>query len=185
MNYLVTGLICSGKTTFLKIAEEHNFHAIRSDDIVSELYNDSSIIQQIKKHLDVKLFDGKLKDTIKEFFFKSKKNREIIEAIFHPTVHKMIIQKLSSNQNIMVELPPIINNYELFKSYDSIYIDAKENIRTERCDTRELDRNYFNEMNKIQDDYQLIKDVCDIVIDNNYDNIESLSQYFERGVIKT
>ena len=48
MNYLVTGLICSGKTTFLKIAEEHNFHTIRSDDIVSELYNDSSIIQQIE-----------------------------------------------------------------------------------------------------------------------------------------
>ena len=96
----------------------------------------------------------------------------------------MIIQKLSSNQNIMVELPPIINNYELFKSYDSIYIDAKRKYKNKKGVILELDRNYFNEMNKIQDDYQLIKDVCDIVIDNNYDNIDSLNQYFERGVIK-
>ena len=60
----------------------------------------------------------------------------------------------------------------------------RENVRTKRCDTRELDRNYFNEMNKIQDDYKLIKDVCDIVIENNDDNTDSLSKYFERGVIK-
>ena len=96
----------------------------------------------------------------------------------------MIIAKLSSNQNVMVELPPIISNYELFKSYDSIYIDAEKNIRAKRCDSRELNRSYFNEMNKIQDDYKLIKDVCDIVIENNDDNTDSLNKYFERGVIK-
>ena len=125
-----------------------------------------------------------LKKLLRNFLFKSKKNREIIEAIFHPTVHKMIIAKLSSNQNVMVELPPIISNYELFKSYDSIYIDAEKNIRAKRCDSRELNRSYFNEMNKIQDDYKLIKDVCDIVIENNDDNTDSLNKYFERGVIK-
>ena len=64
--------------------------------------------------------------TLLRNFSLNQKNREIIEAIFHPKVHKMIIQNISSNQNIMVELPPIISNYELFKSYDSIYIDARK-----------------------------------------------------------
>ena len=73
MNYLVTGLICSGKSTFLKIAEEYNFHVIRSDDIVCELYNDSSINEQIKKYLDIKLFNAKPKETVKEFSLQIEK----------------------------------------------------------------------------------------------------------------
>ena len=67
MNYLVTGLICSGKSTFLKIAEEYNFHVIRSDDIVCELYNDSSINEQIKKYLDMKLLMLNLKKLLRNF----------------------------------------------------------------------------------------------------------------------
>ena len=43
MNYLVTGLICSGKSTFLDIAKKYSFDAIKSDDIVSSLYNDESM----------------------------------------------------------------------------------------------------------------------------------------------
>ena len=144
MNYLVTGLICAGKSTFLDIAKKYSFDAIKSDDIVSNLYSDKSVVYEIEKHLNIKPNQDNLQAEVKKLFFTSKKNREIIEAIFHPKVHKMIIQKLSSNQNIMVELPPIINNYELFKSYDSIYIEAEENVRTKRCDTRELDRNYFH-----------------------------------------
>ena len=53
MNYLVTGLICSGKSTFLDIAKKYDFDTIKSDDIVSSLYNDESIVHEIEKHLSI------------------------------------------------------------------------------------------------------------------------------------
>ena len=90
MNYLVTGLICSGKSTFLDIAKNYSFDAIKSDDIVSSLYNDESVVCEIKKHLDIKPNQDNLQAEVKKLFFTSKKNREIIEAIIHPIVHKMI-----------------------------------------------------------------------------------------------
>ena len=78
MNYLVTGLICSGKSTFLDIAKKYSFDAIKSDDIVSSLYNDESVVYEIKKHLDIKPNQDNLQEVVKELFFTSKKKREII-----------------------------------------------------------------------------------------------------------
>ena len=78
MNYLVTGLICSGKSTFLDIAKKYSFDAIKSDDIVSSLYNDESVVCEIKKHLDIKSNQDNLQEVVKELFFTSKKKREII-----------------------------------------------------------------------------------------------------------
>ena len=102
MNYLVTGLICSGKSTFLDIAKKYNFEVIKSDDIVSDLYSDESIIHEINKYLDIKHCQDNLEATVKKLFFTSKKNKEIIEAIFHPIVHKIINDSLDINQNLMV-----------------------------------------------------------------------------------
>jgi len=183
MNYLVTGLICSGKSTFLEIARKHKFEVIKSDEIVSSLYNEPSIIQKIKQYLDIDNSHNNLKASVKEFFFKSKKNREIIEAIFHPKVHKIIFNEFQSRNNLMVEVPPIINNYELFKEYSSIYIDTNEEMRIERFSRyRVNDKDYFIKMNAIQNDYELIKDSCEIIVSNN-SNIDSLSRYFDRTII--
>ena len=183
MNYLVTGLICSGKSTFLDIAREHKFEVIKSDDIVTSLYNEPSIVQKIKKYLNIDISHNNIKDYVKEFFFKSKKNREIIEAIFHPMVHEIILSEFQSKNNLMVEVPPIINNYDLFKEYSSIYIDTNEEMRIERFSKYKInDKEYFIKMNAIQNDYELIKDSCEIIINNNND-INSLCKYFDRTII--
>lgn len=183
MNYLVTGLICSGKSTFLEIARKHKFEVIKSDDIVASLYNEPSIVHKIKKYLNIDIDHNNLKDYVKDFFFKSKKNREIIEAIFHPMVHKIILNEFQLKNNLMVEVPPIINNYELFKEYSSIYIDTNEEMRIERFSRYKInDKDYFIKMNAVQNDYKLIKDSCEIIINNNSD-IDSLSRYFDRTII--
>ena len=183
MNYLVTGLICSGKSTFLDIARKHNFEVIKSDDIVASLYNEPSTVEKIKHYLNINISHNNLKDYVKEFFFKSKKNREIIEAIFHPTVHEIILNEFQSKSNLMVEVPPIINNYGLFKEYSSIYIDTKEEMRIERFSKHKInDKDYFIKMNAIQNEYELIKDSCEIIINNNND-IDSLGRYFDRTII--
>ena len=184
MNYLVTGLICSGKSTFLDVARQYNFDTIKSDDIVSDLYGDESIVNEIGKYLDLEQNQENLEEKVKKFFFTSKKNKEIIEAIFHPVVHKMIINSLENSQNLMIELPPIINNYELFQNYKSIYIHATRQIRVGRFNRRSNnDSTHFDKINAFQSDFELIKEVCDLVISNNNDT-ETLNKYFEKGIIK-
>ena len=114
----------------------------------------------------------------------SKKNREIIEAIFHPIVHEMITNSLDTNQNLMVELPPIINNYELFQKYKSIYIHTTKEIRIARFNNRNnIDSVYFDKINALQSDYELIKESCDLVICNDNDT-DTLNKHFEKGIIK-
>ncbi len=183
MNYLVTGLICSGKSTFLDVAKKYSFETIKSDDIVSNLYSDQSIINEIEKHLDIQRNQDNLESIVKKLFFTSKKNREIIEAIFHPVVHKMITNSLNINENLMVELPPIINNYKLFQKYKSIYIHAAEEIRIGRFNKRNSDSTRFDKINAIQSDFKLIKEACDLVICNEND-AETLNKHFEKGIIK-
>ena len=184
MNYLVTGLICSGKSTFLEIAKKNRFDIIKADDIVTELYDDKSITMQLKKYCNTKLDNISLKDDIRRFFFKSKKNREIVESIFHPLVHQIINQKFKTNHNMMIELPPIINNYDLFQSNNSIYIEADKAIRSQRYLARRTgDTNYFEEINNIQKDFELIKSSCQIHIQNDSD-IDALNKYFNKGMIK-
>ena len=183
MNYLVTGLICSGKSTFLDIAKKYSFDTIKSDDIVSNLYNNPSVVHEIEKHLDIERNQNNLKAIVKELFFASKKNREIIEAIFHPIVHEMITDSLDINQNLMVELPPIVNNYDLFQKYKSIYIHATREIRIGRfnkCNNN--DSSYFDKINDIQSDFKLIKEACDLVICNDNDT-DTLNKHFEKGII--
>ena len=183
MNYLITGLICSGKSTFLDVAKKYSFETIKSDDIVSNLYNDQSIIHEIKKHLDIERQQENLKSMVEKLFFTSKKNREIIEAIFHPIVHKIITNRLNISENLVVELPPIINNYKLFQKYKSIYIHAAKEIRIERFNKRNNDSTYFDKINDIQSDYKLIKEACNLVIFNEND-ADTLNKHFERGIIK-
>jgi dephospho-CoA kinase len=183
MNYLVTGLICSGKSTFLDIAKEYSFDAIKSDDIVSSLYNDESVVHEIEKHLNIKSNQDNLQAIVKKLFFTSKKNREIIEAIFHPIVHEMIKNSLDTSQNLMIELPPIINNHELFLKYKSIYIHATKEIRIKRFNKRKnIDSTYFDKINAIQSDFELIKEACDLVICNDNDT-DTLNKHFEKGII--
>ena len=127
-----------------------------------------------KLHLMIKVY----------IFFTSKRNREIIEAIFHPIVHKMITNSLEMSQSLMVELPPILNNYELFQNYKSIYIHATKEIRIRRFNKRKnIDSDYFDKINTIQSDFKLIEEACDLVICNDNDT-DTLNKYFEKGIIK-
>ena len=49
MNYIVTGPICSGKSTLLKIAKGYGFEIMKSDDVISILYEDKVIISKLKE----------------------------------------------------------------------------------------------------------------------------------------
>ena len=96
----------------------------------------------------------------------------------------MITNSLDTSQNLMVELPPIVNNYQLFQKYKSIYIHATKEIRFKRFNKRsDNDSSYFDKINAIQSDFELIKEACDLVICNDNDT-DTLNKHFEKGIIK-
>ena len=118
MNYIVTGPICSGKSTLLKIAKGYGFEIMKSDDVISILYEDKVIISKLKEAFKAYQFVTSPKETIKSLFFESSSNRSKIENIFHPKVHEIIGFELKSNSNLLIELPPLISNINFIKNYN-------------------------------------------------------------------
>tara|TARA_Y100000992_G_C21235857_1_gene478011 strand:+ start:376 stop:936 length:561 start_codon:yes stop_codon:yes gene_type:complete len=186
MNYLVTGPICSGKSTLLKIAKGFGFKIMKSDDLVSDLYNDKDIISKLMNIFSEYKFDSSPRETVKYLFFKSYSNRKEIENIFHPKVHEMIDNELLSNDNILIELPPLKSNVRFIKNNKSIFIDSDIEIRSERFIERSgadsID--IFHKINNYQSDCLLIKSYCDIIIRNNKsENI--ITEYFYKDITKS
>ena len=97
----------------------------------------------------------------------------------------MILDIFSKNDNSMIEIPPIINNEFLFKKYNTIYVDAPEEARRKRYNTNNKnDIDIFDQLNSFQNDYEIIKKSCNIIIKNTNSPC-SLNKYFNEGIIKT
>ena len=186
MNYIVTGPICSGKSTLLKIAKGYGFEIMKSDDVISILYEDKVIISKLKEAFKAYQFVTSPKETIKSLFFESSSNRSKIENIFHPKVHEIIKKELLSNNNILIELPPLKSNVNFIKNNKSIFISSDNKTRCERF----IERNgadsidIFHKMNECQTDCLLIKSYCDIIIQNNK-NKNIITDYFYKDIIKS
>jgi dephospho-CoA kinase len=186
MNYIVTGPICSGKSTLLKIAKKFGFKVIKSDDLVSDLYHDKDIISKLMKVFDRYKIESSPKETIKDLFFESYSNRKEIENIFHPRVHEIMQKELGNNNNLLIELPPLKSNANFIKNNKSIFMDSDIEMRserfTERNDGDSID--IFYKINEYQTDYLLIKSYCDIIIQNDK-NKNTITDYFYKDIIKS
>ncbi len=185
MNYIITGLICSGKSTFLEIAQRNNFKILKSDDLVANCYNDKSIINSLKEKLNISTSTSVTKDTIKDLFLKSKENKKIIEDIIHPIIHSIINAELDTNKNSIIEVPAIDNNEKLIKSNKSVFIDTNIENRLKYYKNKHSNEiDFFERINEYQKDYLSIKSYCDIIISNNK-NIEQLNKNFDEVIIKS
>ena len=186
MNYIVTGPICSGKSTLLEAAKGFGFEIIKSDDLVSGLYDDKDIISKLMRVFDGYKFESSPKETVKHLFFESSSNRKEIENIFHPKVHEIIEKELLSNNNIFIELPPLKSNISIIKNNKSIFIDSDDETRSERFIGRNSadSIDIFHKMNEYQTDCLLIKSYCDIIIHNNK-NKNIITDYFYKDIIKS
>jgi dephospho-CoA kinase len=184
MNYFVTGLLCSGKSTFLTAARAHDFETLSTDELVASLYKDRTIINKIQNEFEEYDLFHNTKEVIKMLFFKSNANRKKIESIIHPEVHKIINKQLLNKKNLIVEIPPLLDNYNLVKENKSVFIDVDLKNRKMRYLKREnkSDILTFERINSLQLDYMKLKMACDLIIDNNDE--ESFNKYFELEVIK-
>ena len=184
MKYLVTGMICSGKSIFLDLAKEANYSVLKADEIVAELYTDSQIIEKLKLKFSNYNFDGDVKETISNIFFTSKDNMDIIEEIIHPYVYLKIETYMKNHKYIMVELPLLRNNIEYFLKHKTIYIDSEEEMRRDRFQKyRNKSLDYFNFLNNIQSENLEIKNKCDIIIKNNGSK-DDLHREYKNKVVK-
>tara|TARA_B100001059_G_C17665482_1_gene491725 strand:+ start:156 stop:716 length:561 start_codon:yes stop_codon:yes gene_type:complete len=186
MNYIVTGLICSGKSAFLNTAIEYGFDVLKSDEVVSALYDDKDIISKLNNAFREYKFENTPKETIKQLFYSSEPNRIKIENIFHPRVHMIIRNKLECNKNILIEVPPLKNNISIIKNNRSIFIQASLEIRRMRFQSRNIKNNiiYFDKLNEYQSDCLLMESYCDIIINNDSNDVP-LSEYFTKEIIKS
>ncbi len=186
MNYIITGPVCSGKSTFLNIAIKYGFNILKSDEVVSDLYKDKIIKSKLADAFKENRFEDRPRETIKQLFYKSESNRIKIENIFHPKVHDAIERKLESNTNILIELPPVKNNISIIRDNKSVYIDSFLIKRSERFKERDIknDIKYFYKLNEYQSDCLLIRSYCDIIVKNNRE-INHLDDYFKKEIIKS
>ncbi len=185
MNYIVTGLICSGKSTFLNIAKEKKFKIFKSDDLVADCYNDQNIVKTLKERLNITSSESDIKKIIKNLFLKSEKNKDIVESILHPIVHSKIIEEINSNKNIMIEVPAIENNRQIISDNKSIFIESTDENRLKYFTSKKPgDVEFFKKVCEYQKDYSSIKSYCDIIIKNN-SNIENLHRYFNERILRT
>jgi dephospho-CoA kinase len=186
MNYIVTGLICSGKSAFLDTAIEYGFDILKSDEVVAVLYNDKDIMSKLSNTFREYNYEDTPKETIKQLFYKSEPNRIKIENIFHPKVHKTIKNKLESNKNILVEVPPLKNNINIIKNNRSIFLESSLETRRKRFQSRNIknDISCFDKLNAYQSDYLSIESYCDIIIKNDSNEVP-LSEYFKKEIIKS
>ena len=186
MNYIVTGPICSGKSTLLKIAKRFGFKVMKSDDLVSDLYRDKEIISKLVKVFDRYKFESSPKETIKYLFFESTSNRKEIENIFHPRVHEIMQRELVNNNNLLIELPPLKSNANFIKNNKSIFMDSDIEMRSERfVERNDIDSiDIFHKINEYQTDCLLIKSYCDIIIRNDK-NKSTITDYFYKDIIKS
>ena len=131
-------------------------------------------------------FEDTPKETIKQLFYRSESNRIKIENIFHPKVHKIIQNKLESNKNILIEVPPLKNNISIIKNNKSIFIESGLEKRRKRFQLRNMKNeiNCFDKLNEYQSDCLLIESYCDIIIKND-SNEAHLSEYFKKEIIKS
>ena len=101
-------------------------------------------------------------------------------------MHEIIENELKSNNNVLIELPPIRSNIGFIKNNKSIFLDASIEMRRERFrDRNTMDSvKTFHTMNEYQTDCLLIKTYCDIIILNNQ-KISMMIDYFNKDIIKS
>lgn len=161
-------MICSGKSTFLNIAENHDYRIIKSDQIVDSLYTRNEVIEEFRLAFPYLSLGTNIKESLTEIFFESKKNMKIIESIIHPYVFSYLDKALAAENKIMVELPLLEVNKNYFSRFRTIYLECDEEIRKVRyCESRNDSIERFNVLNNLQINQLDIEYKFDIIINNN------------------
>lgn len=145
-NYIITGGICSGKSTVMNFLRENGFKTFSADEIVHELYERKEIVAEV-----VKIFDGRDildrrghidRKKLSKYLYDEKNKRRELENLIHPMVIREIISLGNENRDeaYFFEIPLYSLIEERLQNsllYDIISVDCKKDTQIERLMKRQ------------------------------------------------
>lgn len=145
-NYIITGGICSGKSTVMNFLRENGFKTFSADEIVHELYERKEIAIEVAK-----IFDGRDvldrsghvdRKKLSKYLFDEKEKRRELENLIHPMVIREIISLGNENRHeaYFFEIPLYSLIEERLQNsllYDIISVDCKKDTQIERLMKRQ------------------------------------------------
>ena len=145
-NYIITGGICSGKSTVMNFLKENGFKTFSADEIVHELYERKEIAIEVAK-----IFDGRDvldrsghvdRKKLSKYLFDEKEKRLELENLIHPMVIREIISLGNENRHeaYFFEIPLYSLIEERLQNsllYDIISVDCKKDTQIQRLMKRQ------------------------------------------------
>ena len=145
-NYIITGGICSGKSTVMNFLRENGFKTFSADEIVHELYERKEIVAGVEKIFDNSdILDrrGHIdRKKLSKYLFDEKNKRRELENLINPMVIREIISLGNENREkaIFFEIPLYSLIEERLQNsllYDIISVDCKKDTQIERLMKRQ------------------------------------------------
>lgn len=145
-NYIITGGICSGKSTVMNFLRESGFKTFSSDEIVHELYERKEIVSEVAKIFDERdILDrrGHIdRKKLSKYLYDEKNKRRELENLIHPMVIREIISLGNENRDeaYFFEIPLYSLIEERLQNsllYDIISVDCKKDTQIERLMKRQ------------------------------------------------
>lgn len=145
-NYIITGGICSGKSTVMNFLRENGFKTFSADEIVHELYERKEIVSEVAKIFDERdILDvrGHIdRKKLSKYLYDEKDKRRELENLIHPMVIREIISLGNENRDeaYFFEIPLYSLIEERLQNsllYDIISVDCKKDTQIERLMKRQ------------------------------------------------
>ena len=168
----LTGGIGSGKSTVCKVLKSLSIPIFNSDNIAKEIYNDKSVVTEIKKQIGVTVNEDNSinKKMLSLTIFNNKTKLQKLNKIIHPIVEKEFdLWSQNQNKKMVIKESALLFESKSFKKLDKIiYVYASQKNRINRVIKRDLRTK--EEVLKIisnQHKFADIKKKVDYIIYNN------------------
>tara|TARA_A100001011_G_scaffold317711_1_gene337148 strand:- start:312 stop:869 length:558 start_codon:yes stop_codon:yes gene_type:complete len=163
----LTGSLSSGKSTALKILAKRKYPIFSADKEVKKLYQQKSLILKLSRKLNINI---KSKQHLKKLIIKKKIKIKSLEKIINPKVRsnmKKFIIKNRNKENLLFEIPLLIES-KLMKYFDIlIFLSARKNIRLRRFLKTGGNKELFRILDNRQMKPNKKKHFCHHVVQNN------------------
>ncbi|MCS7203871.1 MAG: dephospho-CoA kinase [Thermodesulfovibrio sp.] len=171
----LTGNYGMGKTTVAEIFRKLGAYVINTDEIVNELFQDKSVISEIKRVFGEKVIKNGVIDKkyIADIVFENPLMRIYLENILHPKVFEKIdeiIDKIPSRgePKIVIIEAPIIFERGYQNRFDIIVtVYTSEEVAIERLKKKGVSEKEVLRRLKNQFPVEMKKSKSDFVIDNS------------------
>ncbi len=185
MQIVVTGGICTGKSTACKVFEENGFYIVDADKIAHEVLDkNASSIKELFG--DIYVSNGKVdRKKLGTLVFGDEKEREKLESLLHPLIREEIKKsalKLEKNQKRYILDIPLFFEKGGYSADKVVLVYAPKEEQIKRLQKR--NSLSFKEAQKRLDaqmDIERKKELSDIVIENR-SSIEELRNSIKKVI---